>query len=394
MIEKKRTLPRKTVLAKQGARWGAALLDIAIWFAGFLVLFYGASNLLFTNLLTNDIYGKIQTYALNSHLLYINETTQQSDIYREDTNYHVYEEVTTYYYFSYLTGENVEIPEGDTTGDFRNYCSPDYDTKIMVNDQEVLPKDFYTVAWYNKNVLEIGDDPDNEMSPSYFTYQKTELGEYDYSKLGIAKASRYDTVNKRTVVLTDSDIAKQYFSKYLAAYYDLTGRAYYFSLATRYNLYTAISVAIPMVISGIIGYIVVPLFLKDGRTVGKRVFKLALTNFEGYKMKNSQLLMRFLPFLITVVGVTFIPTSNLWVVFAIPAIMVAISYALSMGSPKKSALHDFTGRTIVIDAVSSVIYADATAEFVAEENEHKAELKRLGIEDTEDGEEPEISFEK
>ena len=61
-----------------------------------------------------------------------------------------------------------------------------------------------------------------------------------------------------------------------------------------------------------------------------------------------------------------------------------------MASPKKAALHDFAARTIVIDLHSSTIFLNELEEeaYIAKED------GLVVVEKDENGEEPELSYEK
>ena len=95
---------------------------------------------------------------------------------------------------------------------------------------------------------------------------------------------------------------------------------------------------------------------KDGATFGKMIFKLGLANIYGYKHKRYQILMRFIPFFLTLTAVSFIPYVSEYVLFLIALVILLVSFAVMMASPRRVALHDLTAQTIVIEANTSKIF--------------------------------------
>lgn len=382
----KYSLPRHTLLAPIGKRYGAAIVDAAITLLFFVVLFYGCFNIVFPKFVTNQYYSQLSTYEVNSHLVIYNEETQKTEIIVSDDNYHLYEDGVSYFYMSFLTGENIEIPETYIDKDPHKYCAPDYNVPI----DGVLPKDYFTVSWYNLNVLGINvDNPDDERSVTYFTYQRNELGEYDKSVLGVPKSVRYDKDKGEQVEVTQTELARYYKEQYQNAYYNLTAHKFYFDVATKANFYTMISAMIPIFVSGVISYIIIPLCFKHGATLGKKFFKLGLANMQGYKISKYQILLRFIPYLLTAAGCMLVTVADMFVVFIIVAVVILASFGVSMASPKKCALHDYVAQTIVIDAKDSIIFDNAILE-----EEYIKQEDLIDEEIVMGGEEPEISYER
>jgi uncharacterized RDD family membrane protein YckC len=394
----RQTLPRHTILAKQSSRVGAFFVDLAFSLLYFLVLFYGCFNLVFSTCFTNELVAERSTYEYNSHLVYYNDVKKTLDIYKSNDDYTVFETPVKYYYFSYLTGENIDLPEKPAYED-SYYASPLCNKPIVLEDgSKVLPKDYYNVAWYNEHVLLIEgdwiDDPDNAKSICLFTYPYTietvdgvETKIYDTTKLGIPRTQVYDDGALRDV--TSTELARQYSLKYEEAYYHLTSLSFYYDVSTKINFYMGLSAMIPIILAGAITYVIIPLFMKNGATIGKKIFKLGLANMQGFKMKKYQLLTRFIPYFLTCLCVLLITYQSIYICLIIVAVMFLSSFAVSMGSPKKCALHDYTGQTIVIDAKDSIIFENYLTEEAYALKEEKIDQDRLV-----QGEEPELKYEK
>jgi len=380
------SLPRHTLLAPNGRRYGAAIVDAAITVLMFVILFYGCFNIVFPKFVTNKYIAQTSTYEVQSHLVMYNAETERTEIYVSDDDYKVYEAPVKYFYLNYLTCVDIEIPETYIDKDPTKYCAPDYNVPI----NGVLPKDYFTIPWYNENILGINvDNPDDERSVTFFTYQKDALGNYDKSVLGIPKEVRYDKDKGTQVDITSTELARYYKKQYENAYYNLTARKFYFDAASKANLYTGISAMIPILLSGLISYMIIPLFMKDYATLGKKFFKLGLANMQGYKATKWQVILRFIPYLITCAAVMLVTVADFFIVFIIVAVMILTSFGLSMASPKHSALHDYVAQTIVIDAKDSIIFDN----YILEE-EYIKEEDKIDEEIVMGGEEPEISYER
>ncbi len=382
---KKQTLPQHTLIANQAPRIGAFIVDSAITLALFFALFFGCFNLIFSN--TVSFYdSKLHDFEVYSHLVYEDEN-KVTQIYNSTEDYTVYEKVLTYYYFSYLTGENIEVPSDGDSLNPTLYTAPNYNEEITLDDgNKVSAKEYYSIEWYNKNVLEINDEIlDEEKTSSLFTYYKDSDGLIDKTKLGVPKSKYYNTSTESVSEVTKTDLAKFYTNKYIAAYKHLKNQSFYQSYEIPRNFYNGLSATLAINVAGMISYILIPSLLRGGATLGKKVFKLQLANYEGYAIKKYQIPLRFIPYFITSLAVMFLAT-NMIIMVLIPIVVILSSFGLMMASPKKSAIHDYIARTIVIDAKSSIIFTD----LVEEEKYAQKEIEEV----TYAGEEPELRYEK
>ncbi len=382
MMQRKYSLPRHTNLANTSTRFGAFFIDVAIGFLLAMLLFFGAQNIFWFNG-GYDLNKRMVDYTIESNLCYIKtdeQGNQSVTIYDTTNEYEIYEEHVSYFYLHYLTGD---VEEGMP-------YAPNFDKPIKKDDgSEVLPKDFYSVSWFNYNILGITEeDPDRETSSLYFTYRKDADGNYDKTQIGTPKWSRYNSDKGKVVELTREDITVQYKSVYQVAYRYLEAEDFYQEVARKFYFGYSLCATLCALVSGAVIYIVIPLFLKNGQTIGKKILKLGLANYEGYRFKNNQLWMRFVPFALTCAALLIPFITTFYVIFIIILIMLLVSFALMMASPKKAALHDFVARTIVIDLATSVIFDNFVeeAEYIAKEDNLPKEVIA--------GEEPELKYEK
>ena len=346
MRQRKYTLPRHTNLAKNGARTGAFFVDLAIALGLTLLFVFALFKPVFKNKV-NHYQSIIKEENLASGLYVKNEESGGAERISGQADYSVFVEALEKFYFEYMPSKK---PESAST---------------------------YTMEWFNKNILLVGDETYN-----CFEYQKTD-GVDDPSKL----ATRIEDAS-------DNLVNKLVQGKYVDAIMDdLNNIPEVAKAGANYMTISTLQYVVSILISGALVYILVPLILKNGQTFGKKAFGLGLANSDGYKFSNSRLLMRFLPFAIVDISLFFMILVNLYLVLLIVLIIFLVSFALAMSSPKRMSLHDITGRTIVVDLKSSTLFetVDEEEKFVLKED------NLLWEEDEkkdEDGEEPELRYEK
>lgn len=114
----------------------------------------------------------------------------------------------------------------------------------------------------------------------------------------------------------------------------------YVAKVQNFSVYSSIAVALLVV------YLLPTLISKKGQTVGKMVFKLSVTNQEGFAAKKSQIAVRFLAF------------SVIDIVLGLMSYMLVplVSFTFMIFSKRNSALHDYCAVTKVVDDKTSVIY--------------------------------------
>ncbi len=372
MKQRKYTLPRHTNLAKQGTRTGAFLVDVAVFGAFLLALLFGCFKFIL-NPVADPYKNELEQEQINSHLRFRDENGELQ-IIANDATYEEFKNTISYYYMNYLTGN---VSEEGTGSRLAN-------EKIKNDDGvEVSKSEYYTVDWFNKSVLQIkSSDPDNDEN-SYFTYVKVD-GAYDKTQIGVPKDP----------AKVPSEKINQYMqSAFLSAYTDFNNLSYVVDLTNQMTFVYSVEVVLSGIIAGILTYVMFPLIFKQGRTLGKKLFKLALATSDGYEFHNYQLAMRLMPLVVVLLSFLIPIWNDIFLLVLIPMIVFLVSFALAMASPKKAALHDFTARTIVVDDKTSIIFSN-------ELEEEKYIMKEDGFEVEEDenaegdGEEPELKYEK
>ena len=358
----------------------AALLDfIILVIVSVFASFLGSRIALSSSPKLKECIHTQEIHIRASHLA--RENNNQFQTYPSD-EFFVYEDneqfkiinILSDFYLSYIVNDN-----GDEIG------SPDFDKKVPGTD--ILQKDYYVVSWFNENVLELPKDGESAKN-DYFEYQK-DGDNIDYSKIGTV-ASKYvkeeiiDEKNVKTVTASEEMI------NFIGAKYKNAVQLLYKQspmvdsnkTIENYNNVVTLFIRLGLVV---ILFIIIPLTNKNGKTIGKFVFKLSLAKMNEEKINRLQVLPRSIFYLALPVILYFV--SNSWIQLAILIGMAAVSLLLMNVTKKKSALHDLISRTMVLDSYYK------TTEEILEEAKKASEKKN---EETPVEEEPEhiVGFEE
>lgn len=355
MTKRKYTLPRHTNLANQGPRIGAFLIDLAITLALSLAFIFGCFRFVF-NFKTEPLEARIEEERIKSELFFKNDKDEliywtQDDVERNEE----FKNALAYFYTVYIP-----------------LVQEDKDKPVTVDGVEKSKKEYFTVEWFNSNILDIEGD-----GRAYFEYVK--VGEEDdKSQLAKIKEDAFkENVNsflQHAWIKANSDLNKlESFKK----------------LNNQFGFYNALEFVLSSLIATSIVYLLLPLVLKNGVTLGKKVFGLCLADMDGYKIKNFQVFMRIIP-VFAVILTTLIPIWNSLIIALIAFILLGlVSFTFVMASPKKCALHDFAARTIVVNAKTSTLFDNP-----AEEEEFISKEDNIPLDAEDYGEEPTIKYER
>lgn len=346
MGQKKYTLPRHTNLAKQGTRTSAFLVDLAI-------------GILLTIFFVFAVFRPIFKNKINSYNTKMDSLRLESGLYIENDN------------------GKVDTFPGNQPYKFYLYPLEDFYCKFMRSDS--IPEQDrkeYTIKWFNENVLKIGVADEYQC----FKYDQTG-GVDDPSKVGVL----IDETKKDNAKVL---LQKQYKIAILEVFNSISSVA---EAGAKFMTLSTTIYVVSIFLAGATSYVIIPWILKDGQTLGKKIFKLGLADADGYKFHNHRLLMRFMPFLVVNASLMFFVLVNLYIVLSIVAVVFLVSFTLAMSSPKRMSLHDFTAQTIVVDLKTSKIFAT-----VEQEEEYVLREDHLldDVMPESDGEEPELRYEK
>jgi len=189
---------------------------------------------------------------------------------------------------------------------------------------------------------------------------KLEISEEDYNALSKSEKDNYDAANK---ALNDLLAADETF------------------MELRVDRFTAIVIDIcATVFLGIlVAHFVIPLFLKNGQTLGKKTFGICVIRTNGVKITHTQLFIR------SIVGIFAIETAAvafLLMVVPVGTIAAVLVQALQIGvmikTDTNSSIHDLLADTTVVDFASQKIFEteDERAEFIARMNAEESESQK------------------
>ena len=123
----------------------------------------------------------------------------------------------------------------------------------------------------------------------------------------------------------------------------------------------------------------VPLLFKNGQTLGKKVFGLAVVRRDCVRLAPLLLLVRTLLGKYTIE--TMIPILLLFLIFfgglgfvglAVLAALLVLQVGLVAGTRNNSAIHDLLAQTVVVDMASQMIF-DSEQELLAYREQMQAE---------------------
>lgn len=123
------------------------------------------------------------------------------------------------------------------------------------------------------------------------------------------------------------------------------------------------------VVSFAIFYILIPLLMKDGETLGKKTMHISVISFDGFKAKKRQILFREV-LLFVYVGILGFAIGIGLASFAYIALGVLVAFILTLLSKFKRSMFDFASFTIVVDAIHSTWFKDEE-----DEERHRKELE-------------------
>ena len=335
-------------------RFSEIVLDLAIYvFLSFLILTlggvivnksggrYSEAN----NLISNHIkYSKLaKDEGKNGYVSY-----SGSDFLKMEENEPLIINRLSYFYLSYLTGENIAT----------NYeASLDKDDYIKVDGVNYLPKEYYNVSFFNEKILKIKEQKEDQ---KFFKYQQSD-GHDDESKIAVLNEEYIEEVTSGDATTKKVKGVTELMKLFNSIYNDAI-KVFYAqkSIVEASNSITQINTILMLVStlpSFLIFFILLPLLDPFGRTIGKRIFSIAVVSDKGYLVKKWQLLLRSIPILGATIYVCFI--NSLYFQFLLPLLLVLISAGIAIFNTRRRALHDLMAATTAIKADKSlVIYPD------------------------------------
>ena len=318
-------------------RFSSYLVDTLLFFVvAFVLTFF-----VFNNVFATTEYNKLMQETLVRSNLYV---TNNSNAYVQLTNgtTEQYKDMVEGYY---LTFEDRSNKENDKV----NYFESDF---YKEHDGRRKP---LTIEEYNQNILMAGEED------SYFEFQVID-GAIDKTKLAVIKP-KYLISNYESQTLTylhddyKGSLMSFYTNAYKNCFTDLYNDDFYSNARDSMNRMAQYNLGLSCLIPAIIIYFVIPFFNSENKTIGRLIFKLGLSNLDGYKIKSYQVLIRALPSLILSILPFFI--GDLIVLLSISFGYILISACSAIIVSDNVSIVDFISMTRVVDLKSSKIFKNS-----------------------------------
>lgn len=337
-------------LPKYLPRFAAAAIDLALYvLLSFLILTIGGLIVGGTNqtyktanqTLNNHIsYSKLAKYEeVNGYVSY-----NENDLLTLEEEQPLIVKRLSYFYLSYLTGENLEVDAEP---------SLEKDEYIIIDGLSYLPKDYYTVKFFNEKILKINDE---NSGGKYFKYA-TNGDTIDENQIAIIDVQFVTEIssNNETIKRLKNDTGLVAFLKNI---YQDAIKVFYaqksIKMANQAIRDTNIALMfIATMPSFCIFYLIIPLLSPFGKTIGKHIFSLAVTTDKGYLAKKWQIPLRYLIILGITVYVCLI--SSIYYQLLVVILLLLISLGVLLFTPRKKALHDLMAATVVIKTDKNTI---------------------------------------
>ena len=125
---------------------------------------------------------------------------------------------------------------------------------------------------------------------------------------------------------------------------------------------TVVIVAISILLAVLVWEFIVPLFIKNGQTVGKKIFGVAVMRTNGVKITPVQLFVR------SILG-----GAGIFGIIMLAVIFIAQAISLIVTRRTRSALHDLLSDTVTVDLASQLIF-NTEAELIKYKEEQHAKM--------------------
>ena len=260
-----------------------------------------------------------------------------SDQYFEktETGYRIIDALS-YYYTIYLAGDTEKCSVGDIVAENAN-------KEVVIDGQTVIPKNYYTIEWFNVNVLGLssGEKP---AKYDYFVYQKDADNNPDYTKVG--------TVNPKyiedDVVQAPEEMVNYVYDEYKKAASSFYEQDYIVKLVNYIDGVNNLITFLVRLFFVIVIFEVLPLSLKRGKTLGKLLMRLSLVKPNGEPIQRWQVIPRGAIILLIPVFL-YLVTNLIAQIAVVSAIFIADMIIILVNKNGRMVIHDFIAQTVVME---------------------------------------------
>lgn len=250
-----------------------------------------------------------------------------------------------YYYTVYMAGDasRVELPT-TMTSTVDDYLSPYAKTPI----DGKMPSEIYTARFFNVQIM--GLSPEGEVNQSLYYDYPIKDEHIDYEGVPVIKADADANNVKKDLRERMYKATKDFF------YSDYINSRQ--SKIKSIQLWSEIPVYVFVI--GVF-YLLIPMLMKNGETLGKKTLNIGVVSTNGYQVKKKQILFRSLVFIVEITFSLFIVGYGL-TSFATLGVGCVLMMAVAVFTKKNQAPHDLAAMTIEIDMKKSVFFENAKEE--------------------------------
>lgn len=206
--------------------------------------------------------------------------------------------------------------------------------------------------WYNVNVLGLPESEESVNRSELFSFGiDEETGSYSLDVRARIREDLYEEGSDNLSEEGEERLFSFYYEQYGLAQDRLTAEEFYQIPYDRYTANFFLTTLLGLLPPVLLVYLFPPLVSRRGATPGKMIFRLGLLRYDGLALSRWFLLLRPLPFLLTVAAAVLM--NDLVVSATILLLMFLVSLALAMVTPKRRALHDYVSLSVVTRAWAS-----------------------------------------
>lgn len=344
------TIMKVILLAKMSKRVLAALIDFVILLALTFIIFFpcGVYNAVLDDEKYNDnVSILMDNYIKTGLYVEINKAVYSISSLANEDNFKSFEDFNE---FEVKVQNDETNKEEIITFNFTDSIVRYYLEKRQEANGDDVRYTNYSLDYIKKNILNIASSEEKSTN----NIKSLELNEENKYYI-----TGFDEKTSSKVQLT-LDLYQNLFTNLES---EISNSPINASLLQENNMIIGITLVYLLPISfglAFIFYFLIPLFSKNGETIGKYIFKIGVISDDGYSLKKYKYLIRFLSFYIVEILGSIATFGG----------MFLISYVTYVFSKKKKSIHDFISKSVVIDKVNSVWFKSKEDEEIYAES-HK-----------------------
>ena len=323
------------------------ILVIAVGFVLFATL---GQNVIAKALGANEASKNANDFAVSSRLTYYPDGKDVPEVYHYEAKdsegnkgYQKYLDKVWYYYTTFLNpkkslNDKIE-PKKNSDGEIfseEDYCHYFYEECFGFKRDSAGDNKYFDYARYDGNIVYTKKPVLNDV------YQaKVDAG--DESALSELLAYFFHENNNGSTGV------------YVEAIKDLRSQPYYMNEANRYAYAiwaTEVITIAPIVLAF---FLIIPLCLKDGRSLGKLFMGVEVVDIRGFRISTFQKIIR--PIIVTLLHLLpLIP--NVYLGMALYLFFAVASFLMMSIGKKRLNLHERITKTVVVDRKRSIVFKD------------------------------------